>query len=360
MKLSHTSVSKYSECGEKYNLHYNKKLRDDKIHSALIVGKALDSAQNILLLDKKNNTLSSIEKYKDIFEKNLLLTEHNKNIINTFNNDFVVFSKYDFDPNLIYENDLKHFKFKSVESLNKFYKYISYKKNNREPLNSEEKEIYNKCNWLCSKNRGMLMLDVLYNDFLPTIKEVLEVQKIVQLKDEETGDTIDGVIDAILDFGEGPVVVDLKTSSMKYERNSASESPQLAVYRYSVRNEYKTNKVAFVVCYKKIEKLTSSVCSICSHKKETQARSCDNVINEKRCKSEWKETYTLKCNIEFIPGVIEEHFENSVLENYHLILKAIKSDIYYKNWQACKTGYGFCPYYNKCRNGSNSGLIDLK
>lgn len=363
LKLSHSSITKYSECGQKWHLHYQKRLRDDKGHGALLFGSALDKTQNQVLEDKRDNKLQSLSYYKDLFDKLWLFGDINNQKVNLSESNLVVYAKSDFDVDLLSEKDVSDLGFKSRETLGKFYKMLLIKRSNSEELDEREEKLYAKLNWSALKCKGHLMLETLYNEFLPKIKTVLAVQKQIDLSNGE--DSVVGFIDAVIVFneseglGDEPYVCDLKTSSMKYEADSASNSPQLAVYKHATFDEYRTDKVAFIVCYKRMEKDTKGVCGACGHQKTTQARKCDNQVNGSRCNTEWSEETTLKAAMEIIPGTIEPHFENMVVENYDNILKGIKAGVFYKNWQSCKTNYGFCPYYNYCRTGSDQGLVNV-
>jgi len=54
----------------------------------------------------------------------------------------------------------------------------------------------------------------------------------------------------------------------------------------------------------------------------------------------------------------DERMSDIVMENIDNVVRAIKNDIYIKNFNACETKYGtLCDYYDLCHKGSEKGLV---
>ena len=86
-------------------------------------------------------------------------------------------------------------------------------------------------------------------------------------------------------------------------------------------------------------------------------KTCDNVIDGKRCNAEWIETINPKAWIQIIINEIPKMTEDLVLENIDQINESIKSGIFIRNLQSCIMPWGKCNFYEKCYKGKDTDLV---
>lgn len=362
LRLSHSQISTYSTCGKKYEYHYIQKLREKVTSAALLFGTALDNTINQVLLDKQAGVTPTPNTYKDLFDKLWLLGEINKQKIALNNTPLVVYAESDFDADLLNETHASTCGFASKEKMLNFVKMIRFKKKEQgyHNLSESERIKFGQINWHCLRTKGQLMLDEYITNVLPKIKQVLEVQHTITLNDTD-GNSVTGIVDAVLDFGDGPVVTDLKTSSRPYSNDSASKSPQLSIYKHALSEKYPDAMVAFAVLYKKMDKITANKCVACGFETESnRAKTCTNEIESKRCGGKWDNVTHIKARSQVIIDRIKPELENNVVDNYETILKGIKAGIFYRNWDSCENSYGLCPYLNLCRQNKSGNLIKVE
>lgn len=374
MKLSFTKIKMFMDCGKKYDLHYNKKLRAVNTHGALLFGNAIDRAINHLL------TTNKLDEAKNIFQKTFRFSKINN--VETYipSSDKVVFSKADFDKDLMFDEDVV----KIVEQVNKWYynlglppitdkdisqiySVIIKKKEEHgfKNLTKTERQIYATCNWFCMKNKGLIMLDS-YNKFIvPKIKKVISVQKTIYL-DNGVGDKLQSILDLVIEWQDGKrYVIDNKTSAMKYEKDSAMKSPQLMGYYHAVKNEYNIDGgVGFIVMYKQLLKNKVKICSLCKFDGTgTRYKTCNNDLHvsdsTKRCNGEWIETIRPEAFIDVILNPVTTTIENLVLHTYDEATKRIKEENYGPNLNSCGNENFRCQYFQLCYHDDKSDLIDL-
>ena len=157
-------------------------------------------------------------------------------------------------------------------------------------LSQEEKEILNLANWLCLYRKGLVMLKAYSEQVLPKIKEVLAVQKSIEIENND-GDKLIGFIDLIVETTDGKrYVLDNKTSSIQYDANSPQRSQQLILYYHITKEEYKLDGVGFVVMYKHILKNKKKTCSKCGNDGTGKRhKTCDVETETGRCNGNWDE-----------------------------------------------------------------------
>jgi len=189
-RLSFSAREKYELCPYKYYLHYVMRYRSSLQSSALCFGNALDLALNNLLEGKKD--------YHDVFD-----SEWSK-----YKNDKIEYYKSDLDTLLLSKQELA--------------------------LSTEEQ------NFLSLSYKGHLLLDSYEKEIMPRIKEVISIQEELKINGydeygESTEDSIYGKLDliALIETESGEIVkalLDNKTTSEPYPKNSVQKKDQLALY----------------------------------------------------------------------------------------------------------------------------------
>lgn len=190
-RLSFSAREKYELCPYKYYLHYVMKYRSSLISSALCFGNALDIALNSLLEGKDD--------YHFVFDSEWSKYEDQV--------DNIQFYKSDLDASLLLPEEL--------ELPNQMQNYLSLKR------------------------KGHKLLEAYFKNIFPSIKEVISIQGEITINGydehgEVTDDSIYGKLDLIaLIEHEGEVkkaLLDNKTTSEPYAKNSVQTKDQLALY----------------------------------------------------------------------------------------------------------------------------------
>jgi len=292
VQLSYSASEKYQMSPMSYYLHYILRLRPEKIGSALVFGSAVDVGINTLLENKMNNENKLPH---EAFLK--LWTKASINGIETDlrYTDLIKYSKSDYDENILTEQDKE-----AIEGgLNK--------------------------SWVSLHRKGILMMEAYEKQVLPHIKEVLAVQKYVQLSNSH-GDKFIGWIDFVCKWEDDKIyIVDNKTTSIKYKEDSVKTSPQLATYFEGVKKEIKADGAMYIAVPKKFRKRKEPLIPI-------------DIIKDK----------------------IPEELIESTFDRYDDTLHGIKMGEFHCT--GCEKNVFGCPYKGYCEsNGEDTtGLIYVK
>ena len=265
-RLSHSAREKYEQCGYKYYLHYVLRYRSSLQSSALCFGNALDLALN--------DMLSGSQLFHEVFD-----SEWSK-----YSTTTIDYYKSDLDVNLLTEEE------KAL------------------PLAQQ--------NFLSLKYKGHKLLEAYCIEILPRIKKVISIQDEITIKgyDEdgvETEDSIYGKLDliAMIERDNGEIVhalLDNKTTSEAYSKNSVQVKDQLALYSAG---------------FSDIEWFGYLT------------------LNKKNYKTQ------------VILDKISEEKKSDVLSKFISTLDKIKNKIFEKNRKSCYSFGRRCEYYTHCHEG---------
>lgn len=277
--VSHTSKETYLTCPRKYQLHYKEKIREITQSSALYYGKAIDEGLNVLLLKKDDPDI--LNKAKNAF-----YDEWNKILDNDMS--CIRFSKSDLDESLLSDEEL---------------------------IESEGDNHYRA--WQSLKIKGDLFIEAYYEQIIPRIKRVIDIQKPVRITNDD-GDILNGFIDLVCEWEDGRIIIfDNKTTSVTYKEDSVRTSEQLATYYEASLDMYdRVDACGFIVISKAIRKRKLPKVKI-------------NVI------------------IDNIPIELTE----KTFKDYDIVLDGIKAEKFEENRMGCTTKFGRCQYYDYCRSG---------
>jgi len=362
-KLSHSALGKYQSCGEAYRLHYISRIRSKYQSAALAFGSAIDAALNELLLPTGKEA-------EVLFNEQFTNAYINNKAVYLPTCIEVVYQNNDFDSDLLIEDDYKDIEEAATKNTIdrhtdylEIYNLLRDKKSKTgfDGLTVKERTLYNLMNWLCLRRKGLLMLSAYRKKVLPKLTKVHAVQKQVSLKNTE-GDSVTGYVDLIADVeGEGRVILDNKTSSMEYDKDAVLTSAQLSLYVHMLEEEYKTRKAGYIVMRKSIIKNRKKVCSKCGHNGSGgRHKTCDALVDGKRCNGEWNETIDPDVHIQFIVDEIPPQTERIVLENFDATNEAIKAGHFTRNFNSCHNSFGSkCVYFDLCYRSKMNGLVDL-
>jgi hypothetical protein len=198
------------------------------------------------------------------------------------------------------------------------------------------------------------MLKSYHDTVLPKFKEVLSVQKQIDLIDE-SGNEMIGYIDFIVEMQDGRrLLLDNKTAGRPYSKDAVKKSQQLVLYYMAAKDEYSLDGAGFVVMLKKLAKKTKKVCSKCGHNgSDTRHKTCNNELEGVRCGSEWIQESDFAVDIQFITDTIDSNSEDLVSETVQDVNQGIQLGFYPRNLSACDR----CIYKNLCWNKDDSELL---
>jgi len=275
MRISHSSKENYLGCAYQWYLHYMRKLRPTEEKSSFAFGAAVDVGLNTLLETRSlNEALIKFQEYWTMFR----------------DNQNIKYTKSDLEEHLI--EDV-------------------------EPRNEKDKS------WLSLYEKGNILITEYNEQIMPRIKRVIKVQLDQTIKNH-TNDELVIKTDFICEWEDGRILlVDNKTSSVKYEADSVKNSAQLATYFDPLKEEYKLDACAYIVLPKKI------------NKKKKPA-----------------------IDIKVIIDTVSEDTVEKTFNEYETVLNGIKEAKFEKNTQNCTNKFGKCTYFNYCNNKDSTGLVE--
>jgi len=324
--LSHSQINTYTDCPKKWFLDKQKRLRPNYKGSALLFGSALDAAVEHILLKKEGTALSEFRSTMKKFDVNGVEKILPKDLLD------VRFFAGDVDPALLDQELVDKICVENLEieplELHEFLEFCKQQRKAKKPLVKQEQKLFNWLAYSTMMVKGERLLAKLGEWIAENIAEVHEVQKKIEIENEN-GDKFIGYLDFIVTMKDGrKVLIDLKTSSNPnayYPEESATESVQLGIYA----QEEGITDVAYLVGDKKIRK------------REPRVR------------------------LKFVEGKITEEHLDAVFEGIEEATIEIKEKLelgegaFEKNLDSC-VNYGGCEFFNYCKNGSMKGLEYVK
>lgn len=326
--LSFSGYKRFITCPKYYYYHDIKGEKSDITSSALVFGSAIDNALNDMLID------------------NNLDAAHLKAVRYIYDTKIDMFFSADYDSDLS-EHALKvYIKNNHPDANIDVTTIMSELLSNQNQLSENEKKLLN---FACKDSLAIkagIILKSYYTKVLPMIGSVETVQKEIVTVDGSKR----GIIDTVIILKDGKrVIFDNKTASRPYEKDSVLKSPQLALYASMVNAEY----AGFIVMNKQITKNRKKVCSKCGYDGSgTKYRTCHNIVNKKKCASEWDETIDPYSFIQIYIDKIPDLNKNLINEAMDDTIKCINNGIFPRNLNNCFNTYGqACPYVKKCWDG---------
>ena len=366
MKLSNSGINTYTTCRHSYNLKYVQGISSEYKGSALFFGSAIDEALNFMLLNKDNENVleDSIKVFNTHWETNV---DRKGNKTEMPYNRYILYSKWDYDPDLLEKSDwAKLFKINSDPFKLRKETEVLLQTKEFQDLPEENQVFNNLCAWLCLRSKGAILLKAYYEQLLPQIAEVIDVQKTFTLEDEEKN-VLNGVVDFVCKLQDGTVVVaDNKTSSFEYEHDSVKTSTQLSLYvkvlnlhNEDPKHEWKAGHIesaAYFVMSKKLKKDITKTCQSCGHIGEGSHKTCDAIVEGKRCGGEWTKVKKFDVDTQLVVDIIPETVQDMVIENADYVKQMIKEEKFPKNFSSCNGKYGKCEFFNLCWFGNDKNL----
>lgn len=357
IRLSHSATSRYTECPRSYKFHYIDNYRPIVQSSPLLFGTSIDkAAEHYVLTRDFHETLK------------VFAASWQKQVINNVETDLrfllnFTYSDRDLDLDLLKESDWMELQehFGDEAEMNLDLVRENKKAAGFKGLSNTDKEIFNFANWLCLNRKGQYMLREFKHIVDDNVEEVLGTQVKIDLENEN-GDSVVGFADFVFKWKgiEKPVVFDLKTSGIEYEQDAVVKSPQLGLYVFSLSDKYvDTRNAGFIVLNKNISKNKTKICVDCGNNGSGgRFKTCDAVIEGKRCNGDWQETMYPKARSQVLVDAVSEVFVERVVENFNDVQKAIKAEVFPRCWGSCIKFNGAvrCAYHSLCHENSMENL----
>lgn len=338
--ISHSEWSKYMECPYKHYLHYKRRIRPERLGSALLFGRALDVGFNEILEGRPETAMRAVrqemrsatrQKWKWDYR------DYDSDLLSDLQRGLTL----RLAQRLGYDGDDLDYLVKGLLSL----------QDQGEPLSENQQWVLSVACRESLLSKATLMIDAFMEKIHPQIQKVISVQTRVKR----------GILDWSAEIkGHGLVdVLDNKTSSKPYPEDQVAWAVQLACYG--------AKKAGYVVFEKKIQKQKMKVCEDCSHNgtgkshKTCPAKDADG----NRCHGDWIETIYPRVNVQFLVDEVPARFREIVEESFQDVEKAIEAGHHPRNLNSCRfvgrDGREWpCDYVKLCRENSMEGLIDLE
>lgn len=338
-RLSYSKLSTYTACPKRYDFYYNQNLREVNKGSALFFGTAFDKAITFGLKNPEANEY-------EVFDDQFTYPEINKQKVYLPDYLNIKYSNTDFDSDILTESDINFIKAKKEELQVNSYEDVSLKKKDNTWSEIEHK-YYNICNWISLRRKGHLFLEEHRKSILPQYIRVIDTQKLVEL-DNGQGDTLVGYPDVIAVWEDNKeVILDYKTSSVPYTKDSVLNSSQLALYSFALD----IPRGGYIVFNKHIKKIKT--CIKCGHNNESTHKTCNNIIEGIRCNNKWSDKLSFRVETQVIIDDIIN--TEKVLDSLETANIGIKKEEYYKNFESCYKPFR-CSYLLYCHKDDISDL----
>lgn len=207
---------------------------------------------------------------------------------------------------------------------------------------------------LCLK--GLLFVETYHREVLPKIKEVISIQKRMTLLNAE-GDKISGLLDSVVIWEDGKTyLIDNKSSSVKYDDDSARKSDQLTLYHYIEKDNVKLDGVGFVVLDKNINMNKKKICKSCGSVNDGSHKTCPVMVPtgkygssdcmiHKRCEGEFTVEFAPTVNVDYVFDQIAPEDEDRVIEIFDTTNNNIANGLFATSHNPVFSKFGPCDYY---------------
>ena len=366
VKTSYSQSNTYISCPKHWQLNYKEGWESPIQGASTFFGSAIDAGVTAMLEQNPDFVKVFYDRWNKAFN-------FGKSTV-IFDNPDIVYSGKDFDADVIEAKDEPQMvawatSLNLAPGTNKeqcialFRDIANKKKNPYKNVSKDEMTFYNRMCWLSMKRKGKILLNSFHQQFLPKVKRVISTQGRAQIQDPNTGDTITGFIDMVLEIDgyDKPIIFDLKTAANPYSQQDIDLTQQLTLYAAMKGQEYNTDLVGYVVLSKNIQKSTVNTCKSCGHTKNSSHHTCNNIVGGKRCGGEWDEKVVLEPQVQVLVEKKDPNQINDLLMDYGNIILAMKQEIVYKNTSKCNNWYGSqCPFYGVCHKNDYTGLTNKK
>jgi len=333
MRLSNSAIDLYNRCPQQYKLYYLDKIFSEEKGAPLIFGGAIDSACNVMLLSKKKELTEEerelvVQDPYRVFLSEFRTTEINGKKIKVPGSNQVFYYKSDCDLTVLPDESLTHLcsvaQKENVElrggGIEEFVESMHEAKKGKYDIVEKDQAFYNYICWTCLCHKGRMFIEAYKEQFMPRVVEVHSIQRKVHLPNVN-GNYIIGYIDLEATLDDGiRYVIDNKTASVPYKKDSVLTSQQLSIYSEFCENRY----CGYVVLNKRLRKKDPKV----------RVQIILDKIPEEQIQKVFDTVGDREYNIE------EGNFE--------------------PNWDSCYQFGRPCPYYKYCRNGSVEGLTKIR
>lgn len=350
IRVSYSGLDKFKECPQKYWNNKTHEMRNQS--SAFGFGSAFEAGVNRLF-----QGATFPQAYKE-FKEQWTVRPANKweGAKEIYDSETIFYYQSDYDSELLTALDLKMIKLWYQEIFNKESKgdelviaeEVLQKMKDGGVISKEERQFTHRVLWMCCRRRGYHMLKAFEQEILPTVEEVVEMQKEIEMTSPE-GDKITGFIDYIVRLvgDKRLTIMDLKSAGREYEDHAIESSDQLASYALAED----IPRVGYWIVLKKMSYKVN--CDKCNHLRENgRLKNCE------KCKGGKYTIRKAKGSTQTLFREVKEHRLDSVASDYSSIITAIDKGISWKNPHSCMNYGTKCEFYDSCWGGKK--LDDLE
>lgn len=368
IKTSYSQNSCFTKCSKHWFLKYREGYEGTIEGASTFFGSAIDEAVTVMLM----NGTDWLKKFE---EKWTFQANYGK-YTRIFDNENIMYTNKDFDGELLQQPEFDQLNkwalelgqgdgLATNEMLIALVKQCQKAKSSPYiKVTADQLKFLNRACWLSLKVKGTILLGAFKDQFMPKVVRVISTQSREKIEDPNTGDSIVGVVDMIIEHSDYPgkaIIFDLKTSSQFYEQEKIDVSPQLTLYTAMVGQKYNTDLVGYVVLSKNIDKEIVGTCKVCGANKTTRHETCNAIISGKRCSGEWDSKIVARPVVQVMVESKTQAQIDDLLNDSANIITAMKNDIIFKNTEACTNWFGAdCIYKKLCHGGDASGLVKKK
>lgn len=318
--LTKTKAEKYLRCSFGYDQYYNKYIRPKYQGSPLIFGVGVDAGLNEILLKTNKDPMQVYKEATSKFELGKMIAR-----------------KDDLQENLLTNEKrtemlefAKKYGYKGNDAVDLFYKLLS-----KDNLSDKQRIVMDGLSRLSLELKAEVLFKSYKQQVMPKIKEVVSVQKAFK----------SGIMDLKATLTDGiTYVIDNKTSSSYYSKDSTSTSVQLILYAI----EEKCDDILYIVIPKKINKRRGYKCLSCGYVDSTKAfKMCRSIISGRRCRGKLQSYWEPYVDIQFVKGKVTDKMKQQTLSIMENIQKGIDNKVFTCNFTQCDSQFGQCCEYKK-------------
>lgn len=350
--LSYSGASSFKACPEKFYL--SKEWQAKGNFSYFVFGSAVECGVTSALMDRDQ------EKMLAAFERNWKAEhaddpEKSKPI---FDNYEIEYSAGDVDIDLFDKEDdvrLDQWVTEIFNDVTQTWKpkmfEIFAKMKEKKKFTDDEDKFYKRVAWMSMKKKGEYMLKSFFEQALPKIKGLAEIdgKPAAQLRIDipsDDGDNIVGYVDYVVEMADGTIVIlDCKTAASAYDEHKLLTSEQLKTYAAALSKHFdELPEIGYLVLVKKLN--TEKSCTSCGALRENS-----KLKNCVACGEGKYEAASYSAEVQLMHRPIDEEEMDMQLEDYSQIADAVRNKIRYKNPENCFSFGRRCEFYDHCHKG---------
>lgn len=328
INISYSANEKYQMSARSWYLHYQLRLREKVMGSALFFGSAMDDALNTLIENKFST--GGQRDPKDVFIESWSKANIHGKSVSLKKTDLVRYSKADLDLDIIdNEEDQKLLKTAKPE-------------------------------WVSLRRKGLMMLEAYEKQVLPHLIDLHTVQQYITIPNED-GDAIIGYVDLIAKFKVNEEIVAEFEKLALSENNAIAKEAKLELENLKHLSQYNDKLIIFdnktsSIKYKEDSVLTSRQLATYSEAPDVPEHDYEGyIVIPKKIRKKKEPLIPIKIIID----KVDHELVDSMFEEYGETIQGIKLGNF--PCSGCEKSIWGCPYKKYCESGGHdtTGLVTV-